>query len=759
VALPIEVIAAAVSVVVGLAVAPTGGAAGLACLAVTLVFLASATQLLPLPPSLHGASPGARSLFQTSLEPLGLYPSWRPLSLDPAASGRALLVASGTVAAFWAAWALGTAHRRRDLLIQALAGSGALATFIVMGAALFGAGRLLAPSTTFVNPNHLAGFLCLTSFPALGLALRSRGPGRLGWLAAFALAGTTVFLTLSRGGVGAFLGGIAVFGLLAVRRREGVGSAGPRRWWLAGGLTAVLAVASFLALDPVLAELRTVARAGEDAKVSLWRPAIQLLRDYPLTGIGRGAFSSVFPGYKTETEQVTFTHLENEWVQPLIDLGLPFGLLLVLTLAWTWLSAALRRDLSWTDVGLLAGTSALAAQNTVDFSLEVSSVALPFMVALGLLARGAGSVALRATVARLALAFVGLVGAGGLAVWLLQPPVDAAVEAQVAWRPADFLPHATEGVRLASLDHCAAAMPWLNRAMLLGPNIGEPHRFAARCLAADGQHALARREYRLALMLGAPGILPEAAARYPSAAALKEVVPDSADGRLQLGRFFGRERPTEAAAAFREALDEFLDERAVIPLAQATLAAGDSGEALALAERRARETPADIEAWRLGAAIHLQEGRVQEAATLASRGLQHNPGAPPLISLLVETALRARRFGEAHRIAEQMSIHGPADLAARHHLIARALAGQGRGAEAIAQARSAAAALPRDPVPQLIVATYCEQAGRLDDAIAAVERAMTLSEQPDLLAERLAALRRAQEAQRARRLRDSILEP
>ena len=45
-------------------------------------------------------------------------------------------------------------------------------------------------------------------------------------------------------------------------------------------------------------------------------------------------------------------------------------------------------------------------------------------------------------------------------------------------------------------------MPWLTRAMALNPTAPEPHQYVARCLAASGQGALARREYRLAVLYG-----------------------------------------------------------------------------------------------------------------------------------------------------------------------------------------------------------------------------------------------------------------
>lgn len=758
----VELGAAALAVLAALFIAPQRARGAWTGLLLLAPLLAMALQLLPLPAALHGISPGARGLFSAALAPLGLYPTARPLTLDPAATGRTLAAAAGGLATFWACWALGDTRRRRDLLERALGLGGLLVAAVALGQALLGYGTLLAPALPFVNPNHLAAHLGLSSFVLLGLALRSRGQARLLWLMAFAVASAVVFLSLSRGGIAAYLGGAALFMALGVRRRsQGGGGAGQgARWWLIlAGLAAALATAAYLALDPILSELRTAWRPGEELKVGLWRQGLAILRDYPLTGIGRGAFASVYPVYKTETELVTFTHLENEWLQSLVELGVPAGLLLVGALGWTWLAAARRRDLSWVDVGLLAGTATVAAHDLVDFSLQLAGVALPFMAALGLAARGVGPVALRPAALRAGLLLALVLGVGGAAAWALRPPADAEVHAQVSWRPADYLPQAVEGVRLVSADRCAEALPWLNRAMLLGPTAPEPHLFAARCLAAAGQDQVARREYRLAMTYGSRVALAEAAARYPAVEQLLEVAPAGADGLLLLGYQLAGDRPVDAALVFRRALDEFLDDRALLPLARAVLATGDRAEALRLARRRAEQAPRDPEGWQLAAGILFLDGRAGEAVEEASRGLAVLPGSPPLLSLLAEQALKERRFGEARRLSEQMAARTPLELARRYSLAARALAGQGRLAEAIDQARSGAAALPDDPRPQLLVATFCEQAGRLDDAIAAVERAASLSEDPAELTGRLEGLRAAKRSQADRRMRDSLLTP
>jgi hypothetical protein len=744
----------------------------------------AALQLVPLPPAVHRVSPGALRVFDVALAPLGLYPAARPLSLDPAASARELAKAIACTAAFAAAWTYADLRRRRDRVLHGLASSGILVAVVVLVAALLGLGALLAPRFPFVNPNHLAGFLNLTSFVALGLALRSHGQARALWLMGFAAAGAVSFLSLSRGGIAAFLLGAVIFVAVWVRsRRLEAETASPlRHGLLAGGLVAALGIAAYLALDPVLAELRTLRSAPEETKAQLLVPAAELIRDFPLVGVGRGAFGSVFAAYQSESAAVTFTHVENEWVQAVADLGIPAGLLLVGAFGWVWVSALLggrpstprgfaplrsgrTGGISSSDVGLLAGTAALAAQNLFDFSLEILGVAVPFAIAMGLLARGQRAVAVRPWVMRGALVLAAAVAAAGLAVAVAHggeadarrvaaaqggdATAEAAREA-ARWHPADWVPHATAGVRLAAEGYCRRAMPWLLRAMALDPSAPNPHLSAARCLAGSND-AAAKREYRLALAYGSP-VLPEVVATYPSLDDLFDVAPGTPDGVLALGHTLAGARPQDAEVAYRRVLGEFADERAVLPLARVRAAQGDHEEALALARRHAARAPGDPAGWTLAAAALVKLGREDDARAEIERGLAAIPGSPALVGFLAERAMAARRWSEAKRLSDEIAPRTPAEIAGKHLLAARALAGQGRVAEALERARSAAAAQPGSIGTLLAHADYASRAGRWDEAVSALRQAGALPGAPaGAYEKRIAELEaaKAAEAERA----------
>ncbi len=236
--LPVQLAAAVLAAVALLLVARGSDRAPLVALPLLLVVAWGAVQAVPLP-------------------------GGRAISLDPPATGRDLAIGVAKLAAFAAAWHVAGTRRRRDLVLAGLGAAGLAVAATVLGAALLGLGKLLEPRFPFGNPNHLAGFLVLTAFPVLGLALRRRGQGRLLWLMGFVLVVAPLFLSLSRGGIGAFFGGAAVFLALASRREQAPGEAPhPWRWAALAGLTAALGAVAYLALEPVLRELSTLRTAA-----------------------------------------------------------------------------------------------------------------------------------------------------------------------------------------------------------------------------------------------------------------------------------------------------------------------------------------------------------------------------------------------------------------------------------------------------------------------------------------------------------------
>jgi hypothetical protein len=261
----------------------------------------------------------------------------------------------------------------------------------------------------------------------------------------------------------------------------------------------------------------------------------------------------------------------------------------------------------------------------------------------------------------------------------------------------------------------------------------------------------AKREYRLAIMFGLPA-LNEAARAYPTIDALFDIAPATPDGLLELGSMLAASgRPADAAVVFSRLIDEFEDERGTLPLAYAKVALRDDIGALEFARRQARARPADPNGWAVAAEALHRLGRDEEARAEVELGLTASPGSPRLLGLLAERSIEARRWAEAKRLAEEIAPRTPAEIVGKHLLVARTLAAQGRLSEALDRARSAAAVEPEAQGPSVAVAEYASQAGRFDDAIAALRHAASLpGAPPDRYASRISEYEAAEVAQRER---------
>jgi len=736
-------------------------------------------QLVPLPPSLLRAlSPAADAILYDTLAPVGLYPAWRPLTLDPGATALELAKAAVFTAVCATAAVLGASERRRDQLLRGLVLSGVAVVAVCYGATLLGLSPLVAPTVTFVNPNHLAGFLQLAAWPALGFALRARGPARAGWLLAFAFTISGVFLSLSRAGIAAFFVAAGIFVVLRLRARSLFNSAAVSlpirpgrtggRVVAAGGIAAALAIASWLALDPILAELRTVGdESSTSVKLGLWAAAARLIREFPLVGIGRGAFETVFPAYKSEPLQRTFTHVENEWLQLPAELGLVVGLAVIALFAWAFLAAARSRDLSRPMAGALAGAGALALHNLFDFSLELPGVAIPFALVLGLASRAMPRLEVRPWLVRTGAALALVVAAGGLlahstrasrgdpAVVSTAPTADEAVmraRAALDVHPADYIPHAAVGVKLAAEDRCAEALRWLTRAMLRNPTAPEAHRATAWCLARTGREALAKREYRLAFLYGDGSALGEALRRFSRPGELLEIAPDTSSGLMAAG-YLLRERPAEAAEAWRRAWESFGEPVALAQLASVRLAVDDKEEALRLARLLQERAPRSASGYIIAARALDALGRSDDAIRELELGAARLPGEAEILAPLGSRHLLQKRFSQAKAIFDGIvATEGPADTRKRI-LVARALEGQGRYQEALREAQVAREVTPGDLAALDTFARIAAAVGRYDEAIDAIEHASRVpAVKPGAYEARLEALRRAREEQREQRL-------
>jgi O-antigen ligase len=247
-------------------------------------------------------------------------------------------------------------------------------------------------SGTYINPNHLAGFLemVLPVGVAYTLAGRVRPVTRilLGYASLVIAAGIAV--TLSRGGwiaSGASL--LLLFCILATQRA----------YRIPAGLALLIIVAGCLVLVPKshffekrARQLYSQGRIDDDKRFDLWRPAVTLWEENRWWGIGPGHFDYRFRQVRPESVQLQPERAHNDFLNTLADWGIAGAALIAVSIAFLMLGVLktwrhVRR--SPTDLGdnrhsnkfafLTGGACGLVAiflHSAVDFNMHIPANAI-----------------------------------------------------------------------------------------------------------------------------------------------------------------------------------------------------------------------------------------------------------------------------------------------------------------------------------------------------------------------------------------------
>ena len=379
-----------------------------------LVFLAiaigmTAGQAIPLPAAIvEWLSPYRWQLVVDNAVAWGeAPPSWTALSYDPPASLVELAKLSGyAVFAFTCTWLASYSTGRRRLLAIAVIVAGAIAMtavahFVVGTKLLFGlykpkdfAPRFVAP---LLNPNHLAALLAFATPLSIGLAVASPGR-RILWLGLGSLTAGVCLLTESRGGAIALVMGLmTAAGFMWIQKRRGDAAAEtPTKIPRAVVVPAVIVMACALALlaaftaGGVIQELSSTSTdelSDAGYKLEAWRSSQKLMAHHPLTGVGRGGFEAAFTRPHPSGQKV-FSHVENEYLQTIIDWGIPAAAGMALVLILMVVTGFRRGLVGPLEAGAVGGLVALAAHNFVDFNLQFPAIALPAIAAVAVILPG-----------------------------------------------------------------------------------------------------------------------------------------------------------------------------------------------------------------------------------------------------------------------------------------------------------------------------------------------------------------------------------
>ncbi|HXJ95833.1 MAG TPA: O-antigen ligase family protein [Terriglobia bacterium] len=375
-------------------------------------------ELVPLPPGLIRLLEPARFQGPNPLHVSGT--AWVTLSIYPHATILTGIRFLAYLAAFVLAVHVFDSRRRSSLLVRSLIGLGLFEAVYGSVEYLTGWEKIFTYSKqaytgmatgTYINHNHFAGALEMTLPLVVGYVFyyfqiwqegrgrRSFRSGQSGSSAGFA-AVACVFLVIvmlvgllfsrSRSGILGALISLLFIALLAQLRVR-------RKTWLLG-LFIFLAVAVgyglWIGLGPMLARFETLGLGQKEfdvaTRLSFYKDALGIIRDYPWAGTGLGTFAVAFRHYQSDWVIYFVEHVHNDYVEFAAETGLLGASLLFAPILYLLVRMVIafvtdsRRYRPSVLLGCIGSVFAILLHSATDFNLQIPANALVLAVVLGI---------------------------------------------------------------------------------------------------------------------------------------------------------------------------------------------------------------------------------------------------------------------------------------------------------------------------------------------------------------------------------------
>ncbi|HUS28115.1 MAG TPA: O-antigen ligase family protein [Kofleriaceae bacterium] len=530
----------------------------------------TALQLLPLGRAIGDrVTPTTSSLRSDGADLLGTSP-WTGASSDAAATLGALIVFLALLGIAMLALRIATSERGRYRLVAGVAVLCGV-TAIVHGVhtlfeldAVYG---IYKPQDAHpqvfgpvLNNNTLACLMAAGACLGIALAAHRKQPGwlRAMWLLLVPLCGAIVVATVSRGGTIALVAGAFItVGTLVAQRLTGADRSRKRRarflssalpiGILAGCVTVLVIWSNATNVERQFSQLSLDEVHFSRSKFVAWRSAGQLIHENVWLGVGRGAFEAPFTRVHEASGLATYPYLENEYLQAVVDFGVPGALILAAIAFWfVWLAIRRWRD-NALSAGVLGALTVVAAQSNVDFGLEFLGLAAPVTALAATVLYVPLREAVRPRLARglRVVHAVALLAGAALLMSSVTTTLDedrqdlskhatmALVRESATRHPLDYYAYAV-GAELLAAKKDPRAIRLLNHAMALHPTHPQLHRMAGRMLLADKFNSQAAIEYAAALrMTEQPKpLLSEILEKFPGETAASALPLEYSDLRL-----------------------------------------------------------------------------------------------------------------------------------------------------------------------------------------------------------------------------------
>lgn len=378
----------------------------------------TALYAVPLPPALLDWLSPASHAAHVAVAAAGSSEPLFTLSILPGATLQQLGLSAAYAGLFWLVLVCSSRNRVRQRrlllaivlsgLIQALYGSVMMLSgleYAFMGPKTFGFGRATG---TFVNQNHLAGYLQLALAAGIALVLADLRPAaprtwrqtfaglvelamsrRLRIRVMLAIMVVGLVLTKSRGGNAAFFVALALCGSAFVLVRHPKYFGKTLLFFLSLFLVDLLIVSEQYGLDNLAQRFEATRLESEQRTLAL-RDLQPLLIAHGLAGSGPGSFAAAFSPHRSPELIGHFDHAHNDHLEFIIESGVIgyalLGGIAVITLAHGLAVIRRRRDPIAAALAFAGcmGLVSLLIHGLADFNLRIPAVAATLIALIAL---------------------------------------------------------------------------------------------------------------------------------------------------------------------------------------------------------------------------------------------------------------------------------------------------------------------------------------------------------------------------------------
>ncbi|WP_432472274.1 O-antigen ligase family protein [Amphritea sp. HPY] len=261
---------------------------------------------------------------------------------------------------------------------------------------------------TFINRNHLAGYLVLCLCAGIGLMISKLGSGLRSTIKyhtreiirsvlgskilirlALVMLVAGLVMTHSRMGNSAFFISLSIASIITLLFHQR-STKSMVLFFITILVIDFFVVGSFFGVSKIAERLQNTTSANE-SRDEVNSHSLAMIDNLDYSGSGAGSFYTLFPGYRTyDSGDGFYLHTHNDYLQFIIEYGLlpSIALFTGVVLVFIYALLALRKRRSSLHIGIafssIMAIIAFAIHSTVDFNLQIPANAATFMLLLSL---------------------------------------------------------------------------------------------------------------------------------------------------------------------------------------------------------------------------------------------------------------------------------------------------------------------------------------------------------------------------------------